>query len=231
MTRRTIQEPEVTVEPGPGSMECTVTRHPAFGQIQANRVSGVTHLYGSDFTHHTFIRLHLRRSEQRRDLSRDWHYAREELFDVDLSEAQWASFVSAMNVGMGTPCTIRRVVGDEAPGLPAPPARHTQFTQEARQAMADSVQELRALRDAIAASGLSKKKADDLLHRLNIAESKLASSVPFIAEQFGEFVQDTTEKARTEVHAYVHSAIQRTGLAALQGQPLPFQLPDRSAEE
>src|SRR3954470_19367469 len=91
-----------------------IEKHPAYGQIAASRVTsgGGATLYGSDFKHSNFITIRVHASEQHRSLSHDWHYARDMLCEVALSEAQWATFVSSLNAGMGVPCTLSYVAPD-----------------------------------------------------------------------------------------------------------------------
>jgi hypothetical protein len=106
-------------------------------------------LYGSDFTHQNFVRIRVAKSSLRRDLSNDWvHADMSPYLEIDLSVAQWASFVSSLNVGSGTQCTLRTMKGmGEIPELPAPASRRDQFRDEAREACKtafDAIEELRA---------------------------------------------------------------------------------------
>jgi hypothetical protein len=96
-----IEDPVSAPTRGPGGMDEMTTTHPAFGQIGASRVSGHIQLYDSDFHHNAYMTISIRRSELHRSLNRDWHYGRDELIEVALSEAQWATFVSAPNIGSG----------------------------------------------------------------------------------------------------------------------------------
>ena len=94
--------------------------HPAFAQIAAHRFTctPAMPLYGSDFGHHHAVSITIRRSQLNRNLSHDWHFGREELIEVHLSEAQWASFVSSMNSGDGVPCTINHLERKRVPRFP-----------------------------------------------------------------------------------------------------------------
>ena len=64
---------------------------------------GSTNLYDSDFRHNHYMTITIRASELHRDLNRDWHFGRNELIEVALTESQWATFVSAPNMGSGLP--------------------------------------------------------------------------------------------------------------------------------
>lgn len=220
---RPIEDPTVTSKPGPGGLPENVTTHPAFGQIGASRVSGRTNLYDSDFSHNAYMTISIRRSELHRNLANDWHYGREELIEVALSEAQWATFVSSANIGSGVPCTIEHLRGEVIPGLPAPASRVKQFGDEVRKRGADSIEALDKLAAEIDGLGLSRAKADKLKEVVRAARSAFTSSIPYIAEQFDEHSEKTVERAKAEIHGYMTGVLTRSGLAAL-GAELPLQI-------
>lgn len=210
---------EPTIEPyGHASRSgATIERHPAYAVIQANRVGGDTSLFQSDFRHNGFIRISIARAEVVRDLSNDWVHSSnmDRLIEVDVSEAHWAHFVSAMNIGAGTPCTLRQIDRQPIPGIARPTNRHEQFKRESSEAVQRSMQHLQALRNAIAESGLSQKKQKELLDHVMFAERGVGSTQDFVAEQFGEHIERTVEHAKAEVSGYVNGAIRQVGLQAL----------------
>jgi hypothetical protein len=227
MSTRPIQEPEVTEETGPGGLKQTVSRHPAFGQIGASRVSGSRALYASDFRHNAFMTIRIARSELRRDLSRDWHFARDELIEVALTEAQWATFVSAPNIGSGVPCTIQHIDRAMVPGLPDPASRVDQFRSEMEAKLAKGIDGLKAMLAEIDGLGLPKGKAAYLKGGIEALLRDLSSNLPFVASQFSEHMEETVEKAKAEVHGYMTQALQRAGLEALGGS-LPLRIEGRT---
>jgi hypothetical protein len=215
---REVQEPTVTTENGGTAHERVVFRHPAFGQISAGRINGSTNLYGSDFKHQHFIRVRIQPSELHRSLSNDNYYSSlRPYIEVDMSEAQWATFVSSMNVGMGVPCTITEREGATLPALPAPPDRRDQFAGEARHRMQRAARRIEGLSAMIADSGLSKVKAKALLDELAAARADIGSNLQFVAGQFDEHMERTVESAKQEVNAYATNLVMRTGLQALAG--------------
>jgi hypothetical protein len=50
-----------------------------------------------------------------------------------------------------------------------------------------------------------------------VARAKLASTIPFITKQFDEHLEETTEKAKAEIHGYMNGVIHRAGIATLSG--------------
>lgn len=230
--RAKIETPTVTQERGPGGDMQSVSRHPAFGIIGASRVSGRTNLFASDFSHNAFMTITVRRSELKRSLSNDWHFPREELIHIALSEAQWATFVSSPNVGSGVPCTIEHLQGEVISGLPDPETRSDQFSAEVRKSGHDAISALAALGAAIDGLGLSKTKTDALKEYVRQARGKLESAIPFIAGQFDEHAETTVERAKAEVHGYMTGILMRSGLAALGGElPLQIEAPKDRKED
>src|SRR5215217_5087706 len=101
--------PVVTEGKSFGSGLETTVKHPAFAQVSVSRRQhggGGANLYDSDFGHNSYVVVEVKHSELRRDLSRDWHFPKEEIVQFAFSESQWATFVSSFNSGSGTPATL-----------------------------------------------------------------------------------------------------------------------------
>ena len=218
------EEMPVTVQGTGRQSDESVTTHPAFAQIGASRVSGHTNLYDSDFVHNHYMTITIARSELHRSLNRDWHSDREEYIQVALSESQWATFVSAPNVGGGVPCTLQRRNGAGIPGIPATDRDH-QFNSEVKEDLAGAIADIDAALAAVDELGLSAKKAAMTKEKLQRARRTLDNVIPFVADQFAEYVEDTIEKGKQEIHGYMTNVIQRAGIEALSnGTTLPLQI-------
>lgn len=235
---RIIEEPITKSTNQPHREDETVTSHPAFAQISASRsTGGHSTLYGSDFDHHARITIRISASELCRNLNNDWHFERGQYVEVDLSEAQWATFVSSPNVGSGVPCTLTWLRGEGMiPGLPRPQTRSQQFGDEMRGAIGKAMEELKEAAAAVDATSLPRKKKDELKAQILAGARRLADHAPFIADQFDEHMEGTVEKAKNEIHGYMTGQIMRAGLSALGGNPdavVPLALPtaDRATAE
>jgi hypothetical protein len=215
---RNVEEP-VTVPHGEPWREETRTTHPAFAQISASRVSGRAYLYGSDFDHQHYITLRIKRSQLHRNLSRDWHFDGEELIEVAMTEAQWATFLSSMNMGSGAPCTLERFNGQSVPSLPKPKPRADQFRAEMQKSMEKTDQRITDTITRIKEMGLPKGKTETLVSALEGLKQQINSNLPFVASQFEEHMEDTVEAAKIEVQGYVQGLTQQAGLEALTGYP------------
>lgn len=227
---RNIEDPLTVPNPSPGQEERTTTTHPAFAQISASRVTGLMNLYGSDFSHHNYITISICRSQLDRDLSNDWYHDREELIEVALSEAQWATFVSAMNVGRGVPCTLNHVNQQSVPSLPAPASRADQFVDEMKETLKSSTDRLRKLQAEVKAMALPKGKTAQVLSGIAKAIQEIEANVPFVAECFDEHVEHGIEAAKVEIHGYMTGALMRSGMESIGREDLPLVLTAPTAD-
>lgn len=185
-------------------------RHPAWGMIGASRVQvgppGAT-LFDSDIRHGHTIIIRLGMASRRRDLNRDWLHREDEFLEVELSEAQWASFVSAMNTGNGVPCTIRRREGEiNVPGVSYEP-RLQESMDETRGAAEKAFEEVQAAFEQYEA----KKNAANL-QRLKYAIKNAPSNIAFAGESLVEHAENVVQKARADVEAMVVSKAAQLGL-------------------
>jgi hypothetical protein len=214
---RPVVEPQET-NPRPGER---VYKHPAFAQIVANRVQGQTTLYGSDFIHHNFVAIEISVSDLHRDLSRDWHLSGRTLIRVAVSESHWATFVSAMNIGGGVPCTLQRLQGEMIPDIPER-TQDSAFKNEIRGSVANSVAKLKALKSRIQdmVGGLPKAKQAVLIADIDRAIQDIEQNLPFVADSFDEHVEHKLENAKHELHGYMTDTFMRAGIAA--AQPIEF---------
>jgi hypothetical protein len=180
--------------------------HPAFGVIQANRVSSSPPgqvLFGSDIRHQHFVTLTISEADRERDLNRDWVYGGRTITEVWMSEAQWAQMVSSMNAGT-TEVTIRRREGDyDIPGLPFDSRlelSHTE-TRNAAHRMMEEVKE--------AMAAYKEKKSAENLRRLEAAIRNSEANVEFAAKSLTEHSETVVAKARADIEAFVTAAAGR----------------------
>lgn len=194
----------------------TKTTHPAYGGIVAHRVSGYRSLYGSDFKHQHFMRVSIKRSEHIRGLSHDWYHGdMQSLIEVDMTESQWAEFISAPNIGTGVPCTIDNFNGEQMPLLPDPGDKREVFTNEARRRLDDGMNELAEIKRMLATQpGISKTAMRAITSKIETAERQLGPNIDYVAKQFAEHVETTVSKAKQEIHGHMLRTITRAGADA-----------------
>lgn len=190
-----------------------VERHPSYGLVSFSRRQGNPGtLFGSALNnHHSYITLSIRKGEKVIDdtgSERFYGQLRDGLMEVDLSPSQFAELLTTMNVGMGVPCTIRYLNGEE---VQKPPPLQMEI-QNIREALATEFQKAAARfkdgRKVI--EGLLEKKTpltreDKVKIRevIAISDRLLLDTSPYLMTLF----QEATEKVVTHAKAEIDSVL------------------------
>lgn len=181
--------------------------HPAFGMIGVSRGSQTpgSVLFDSDILHSHTLRLRIHTASRKRDLHHDWIHAEKHLIEVEISEAQWASFVSTPNSGDGTPCTIRYQGYETVPGLPHDPrlAHSLQETREAAHAAFDDIRAARDAYEAVLAVKGGARERNDALNKLHYAIEHATSNVDYASKSLNEHTENVVARARADIEAFV----------------------------
>lgn len=210
MSRRETVSPTRKEKPGiTGDTEVEET-HPAFGMIGVSRSQiGPTgsSLFDSDLHHHHTIRVTIRTASRRRDLNRDWIHGEKEFVEIEMSEAQWAAFVSSSGQGDGVPCTIRRREDEVfVPGMPLEPRLQESIT-EVRGAAEKAFAKVQKAFDAYA----EKKNAANL-KTLKYAIANAAGGIEFAGNSLTKHAENVVQKAKFDIEAAVLSQAKALGL-------------------
>lgn len=209
-----------TIKQTPDKHHESEERHPAYAVIGASRVSATPgqFLFGSDFRHGHFVRIRVLPASRHRSLAHDWIHPTSltPLIEVNLSESQWAAFVSTLNSGDGVPCTLDRVIDrGDVPGIEGTPDRTRQFSAEARETLQRTAQALDDMQQRIQGAKMAAGVRDALLADIHKAKMNLGGNLDFVAKSFSQHVERTVDQARAEIAAHVQAAISRAGLKAL----------------
>jgi len=216
-----VEPPIVTKEEGPAGD--TRHDHPAFATISASRISGSANLFGSNVGHQGFVKIDVHAARMYRDgYSERIHGSGKSYVEVWLSEAQWVSFVSRMNVGSGTPCTLRHYGTGE--GMVFCP--HIADPEKAAERMGGRISELHAkkLQDIAEQStvirelceGLPARKRDAILRALGSMTQHLEANHKFAAETLREYKEQLVTESRVEFDAMLTDVVGRLGLQSVQ---------------
>lgn len=195
--------PETTDEKG-------YETHPAWGLIGAHRgqAGPPGHvLFDSDIRHQHVVTVRLYTARRKRDLHHDWIGSDRPFVEVEMSEAQWAAFVSTMNSGDGVPCTIRLREDDwDVPGVLYEP-RLQESMEETRGAAEKAFE---AVREAFETYEEKKNAAN--LRNLKYAIQNAPSNVEFAGKSLVEHAENVVQKARTDIEAMVVAKATQMGL-------------------
>lgn len=204
------------------------TKHPSYGQLQINRVSSNKRvpLYGTANECRETIQLSIHTSVHNRDLNRDWHFADDELIEVEMSPAQFAEAITSLNQGSGTPCTIRRIKGADGryQRIEDPPYKadrdlfDKEFTEKLNETMADMESLIEQAKELGDKKSITKKDIAQLLGNLSGIRQEIMSNMPFVARSFSEHMGNVVSSAKIEFESFVEGKLRSSGMEALRDQ-------------
>ncbi len=180
--------------------------HESFGFIRASRVHGQTTLFDSAIKHQNFVSLTIGEAKQERSLNQTWNFGGRELVTVDMSEHQFAQFITSMNTRSGSSCTIRRFNGIGRENPPQDLNNRQSFepeikaeTEKVASLLDNGISALAALAKQRKAG---KKELSAALDAINAVKSQLVSTLPFIMKQFAKHMEELTNRAKSDLSAH-----------------------------
>lgn len=190
--------------------------HESYGMMQFSRVHGGKEaLFGSSIRHSDRVLCRLSEGSVKRNLGEDWYSDDELLFEVEMSQSQYAELISSMNVGCGVPVTIRyRRENGKLKKCEEPPfvAKGEQHQQEFVEAINQTYQNARELVDdaakILAKKNLTKADREAIMSSLRGIENDIGSNLEFSLEQFRRQMDRTVMEAKAEVEAYAQHKMQ-----------------------
>lgn len=189
--------------------------HPAFGFINAHRISSSPGavLFDSDIKHGYFVRVTISTATRKRDLNQDWMYAGRMLVEVDMSEAQWASFVSSMNTS-GVPCTLSRTESGDRPGLTYAPrlAESMKEVHGAADKAFDKIKAAMAVYEHLVNTKAGAVERREALRVLHYTIENATSNVDFAGRTLVEHAENVVQRSRADIEAMVLSHADRLGI-------------------
>ena len=195
--------------------------HPSFGMLSFSRTSGgKTNLFGSSIQHRDTIRMRIRQGSLIRGLSEDWYNGTSEIIEVEMSYSQFAECITSMNIGTGTPCTIRWIQGTgfipEAEFVNRNDQILTEFKENVDTINTDATklyEEIKTLFET--KKSIGKTDREQILQKLSAIVHGLPSSSEFIMKQFQRQMEHTVTEAKGEIEAFAQNKINSIAQQAL----------------
>ena len=230
-----------TREAGNGVHSDYTERHPAYGMVSVSRVHGGREsLFGSSIQHSDFVTVRISTGERVRNLNRDWYHDDSVLLEFEMSPAQWAELITTMNIGCGTPCTLRSYRDGDKLVRPSYPD-FTDVRSEIRDEFEQHTERVSTILDKAyeateqllqAGKAPTKGQMKELLGLIFNARQDIGSNMPFVTKQFHEQMDKTMVEAKAEIEQFVTRMVQETGLQALSDpQNRPIALPETTEKE
>ena len=204
-----VETVKVTESLKDGSGEI-VREHPSFAVIGAYRVSGRTTLAGSPLKHQGFVNIRIGYAKEHVSHTHSHFMATGQcIAEVSLSEAQWATFVSNMNVGSGVPCTVE--YAKDGKTVRHPYIEDESFDQkreaDIRRATAKAQEQLtaavKALDELLKEKIISKKRLSEVRSMFSQPVDHGPGNMEHLANMLTEHKENLVEEAKAEVAAVV----------------------------
>ncbi len=198
-----------------------ITKHPSFGIIRAVRrnSSQPVNLFGTSIQHNTTIAIQISTATHDRDLNNDRFREEAHIIEIELSQNQFSEFITTMGQGEGTPCTIKY---KDCKRIPDPPYKskvdifQEEFSAKMHNMGVDMQKGLVNALDLLKNKpSLTKGDREVIIKSMERLVSNLQSSMPFIAQQFHEQMDDVITEAKAEIEGFIEYKIRATGLAAI----------------
>ncbi len=203
--------------------------HPAFGVISVAKGTagqGGIVLFGSDLNHRSVLTVTVSTATLDRHLNRDWLHSETDVIQFQMSEAQWASFVSAQG-GAAIPITFERRPADDAPTQLIPQIEKHEtlietFEREVREKCEGYIATATELADRLKQCSEEGKMNKGTMKELLAMATKLSVGMPnsmgFVQKQMREAMEKNVTAGKIEMEAFVDDLAKRKGLEALREQ-------------
>ena len=202
----------------------TSYKHPSFGMLSFNRThGGHSNLFGSSIQHNDTIHMVLREGVVTRGLNDDWYVGEDEILEVEMSQSQFAELITSMNVGTGTPCTIKYLRGkgriNEADFINKRQQITNEFKESMNERMSDAKEFYNEVRELFTTKkSIGKADREMILKRLANVTQGMESSSKFIFDQFQNQIDKTITEAKGEIEAFAQNKINAIAQQALVEQ-------------
>lgn len=183
-----------------------VKTHPSFGSVRMSNVSGRTNLFGSLIDTGHCIRIEVMEGSMREDHNGLPEYADngKTVLTFEMSELQWARFISSPGKGIGTPCTLIRRDGKRVEGNPYVDKRLIENSFDTIKEKASGITEkvdsvLSDVEAALNGGATTKKALREIAEKLHDARRDLSERLPWMTATLDEHIQKSVEDGKAAV--------------------------------
>lgn len=194
--------------------------HPAYGLISVTRPNGGRkEMFGSDLHHDNTVTIRISNATEERSLGRSWYYEKGQILELDMTEAQWAKFVSSHGMS-GTPITLRYIRGEgEIPWIESQNSKAQYSEKEFERTLKNNMQyaqdALNEVKELVAKGKAGKKDLENLEKIIWRIVELFPDSAAFAVKAFKEETEDLVEGAKIEIEASLSALVQKAGIEVL----------------
>jgi hypothetical protein len=194
-------------------------QHPTFGIMSFARTQGTgIPLFGSSIIHNNTIRLTISHAELCRGLNRDSIFERNSIVEVDMSPTQFADAITSLNVGSGTPVTIRMISPSKGEDLSHVDPPYQNKVEQFNKEFERDIKNLGKRFDSVLQMANETHAQKRLIKEIEMLKMHFVNNIPFVNEQFSEQMEHTVKEAKGEVEAFVNHMVHSYGIEAIRKQ-------------
>ena len=199
-----------------------ISEHPSFGMASITRTtssSGVV-LFGSSIQHKETLRLRISKADVKRNLSREWYHAMDEITEVEMRATQFTDFITSPTTS-GVPCTIKHINRNS---IPEPPYENKkdmfskEFKNQMKNISSDMVANIGILEKILLKKSIGKADKEEIANLFKGIVRPLNDSIPFIQTSFVEQMDNTVKEAKGEVESFITRRLTEEGRKAMLGE-------------
>ena len=198
-----------------------ISSHPSYAVISfCKRHGGSRNLFGSAIEHEETIGLTISSAELHRNSHSDTYYNKDKIIDVEMSHSQFAEAITSFNNGVGVPCTLRYLTGENAIPRPDFVSKQQQFKDEYKSQLdntissADDIEKL--ARDILSKDRLTKADKSQLISYISQLATGTKSNSLFMYDMFIESMEKVTTEAKHEIEAFAQNRLDSIAAQAIK---------------
>jgi hypothetical protein len=198
--------------------------HESYGLVTWSRVQGKARLFGSPIEPNHFISLRVSDGVRRHGLG-DSRYSDGKIqVEIQMSETQFAEFITTPNRGVGTPCTYRyKREGGQLKTCDPPPRQETEasatrrhFEEDVQETMASLKSTRRRIEKLIDETRLGAKRKEEIRDEIHGLLRMFEDSAPFMMARFEENAQKVIGSAKAEITQHARLVAHEVGVETLR---------------
>ena len=207
------KEEESVIEERSNPFNDTEEYHPSYGQITISRFQGGhSNFYGSKINHNGGISLKITRSVKHRNEYNESYYPTDTLIEITMTDAQFATLITSLNVGEGSPCTLKRLRGEYMP-ICREKSLNQELTSDLSKRLSEIANNFRMgyekIEEILAKKGaINKGDRQKIASTYNKLMQELTSNLPFLHECMTESIDKAMHQAKVDIEAYYQRVVQ-----------------------
>lgn len=157
------------------------------------------------------------------------------IIEVELSASQFSEFL-LNNVSEGTPCTIRKIQGENIPLIPTTVENQKDrlknfYKNKIKENLGKFMDKRERVKELMSKKYLTQEEKNEINDIFGSLKQELSSNIPFWLDMFEEGMDKIVNECKKEIDSAFQTLITKTGIEALkQNNVSPIQIENKEEE-